>query len=169
MIAMLPWSRCFLVCACLSASFGTIRGKELTGVGPACAACQSAAHLLVKARKDMGADKGSLEAAKEIFTKRDSLVCAEDKLKSYADYVGVKVSVMVDKCKSIVPEKFEYKSAQVLKTLLQEKKPRSEVVKLLCVDSGRCNRLWQKEEEPWQNKFQRKTSEEKDSENKADL
>jgi len=39
---------------------------------------------------------------------------------------------------------------------LVAQKPRSHIAQLLCVDSGRCDKLWTKEEEPWQKKKEAK-------------
>merc|ERR1712048_586792 len=87
-----------------------------------------------------------------MFAERDKHVCEEEKLQPYADYLKLKKEKMVKSCKGMVPEKLEYKSAQDLKKLLAEQKPsRSAVANLLCVEGGRCEKLWTKEEEPWMN------------------
>ena len=138
------------VCALL-AVLCTAAAKEKSSAAT-CNTCQSVAHLLVKARKELtsGHDKKSAsEAAAELFKEREKYICHEEKLQSYAEKLNLKPATMVKKCKAIVPEKFEYKSAQDLKKMLIEKKPRSDVSQLLCADSGRCEKLWDKEEEPW--------------------
>mmetsp|Transcript_45374 Transcript_45374/g.117433 ORF Transcript_45374/g.117433 Transcript_45374/m.117433 type:complete len:162 (-) Transcript_45374:63-548(-) len=145
-----------LLAACCFWAAEAAGDKKARGQGPsasACSTCQSVAHLLVKARKEMASDKekSNSEIVGSLFTDRDTKLCTEEKLQSYADYLKIKAPSMVKKCKSMVPEKFEYKSAQDLRKALLEGRPRTAVAKLLCVESGRCDQLWTKEEEPWQN------------------
>eukprot|EP00931_Biecheleriopsis_adriatica_P040241 TRINITY_DN23043_c0_g1_i1.p1 TRINITY_DN23043_c0_g1~~TRINITY_DN23043_c0_g1_i1.p1 ORF type:complete len:163 (+),score=37.57 TRINITY_DN23043_c0_g1_i1:24-512(+) len=119
-----------------------------------CATCQCTAHLLVAARKTMSnedAERGQVAIVSDLFTNRTTHVCNEEKLKPYADYLELKVGTMVKKCNSMVPEDFNYKSAQDLRNALVHKEKRSKVAKLLCIDSTRCESLWSREEEPWTN------------------
>merc|ERR1712061_878090 len=66
---------------------------------------------------------GTVGIVTDLFENRTTLLCSEEKLQSYADFLGIKVKTKVKKCNSMVPEKFEYKSAQDLRTLLVEKNP----------------------------------------------
>mmetsp|Transcript_85757 Transcript_85757/g.255651 ORF Transcript_85757/g.255651 Transcript_85757/m.255651 type:complete len:164 (-) Transcript_85757:89-580(-) len=132
-----------------------------------CKTCQSVAHLLVKARKQMASTKekeGEKVVMNEIvgslFTDREKHICSAEKLQPYADYLEMEEEKMVKHCKSIVPDKFEYKSAQDLRKALAEAKPRSTIANLLCVQGGKCEKLWTKEEEPWQNWGKKKAKEE---------
>mmetsp|Transcript_60954 Transcript_60954/g.145254 ORF Transcript_60954/g.145254 Transcript_60954/m.145254 type:complete len:169 (-) Transcript_60954:108-614(-) len=118
----------------------------------ACAACQSAAQLLVKTRKELTSGKEALsirEAVNTLLTNRTTYVCSEQKMQPHADFLGYKAKTMAKRCEAVVPEKPEYKSAQDLKKLLLEKAPRSQVAKAMCLDSGLCTSLWTKEQEPW--------------------
>eukprot|EP00928_Gymnodinium_smaydae_P049086 TRINITY_DN32908_c0_g1_i1.p1 TRINITY_DN32908_c0_g1~~TRINITY_DN32908_c0_g1_i1.p1 ORF type:complete len:159 (+),score=50.59 TRINITY_DN32908_c0_g1_i1:60-536(+) len=143
----------------LLSSFGLAVAKEKKGAKLGCSTCQSVAHLLVKARKEMmqGAtpDAGGVlynTITGQLFKERDTRVCNFEKLEPYAKYLGLKPEKMASTCKHIVPEKFEYKSAQDLKKLLAQEKPqRSAIANLLCVESAKCDKLWDKSEEPWQN------------------
>mmetsp|Transcript_6679 Transcript_6679/g.17951 ORF Transcript_6679/g.17951 Transcript_6679/m.17951 type:complete len:165 (-) Transcript_6679:104-598(-) len=143
-----------LVASCCWASEAAKDKAKQEGPSSMCLTCQSVAHLLVKARKEALAsekEKGSSEVVGSLFSDRDKKVCSEEKLQPYADYLKLKAPNMAKKCKSMVPEKFEYKSAQDLLKYLLEARPRSAIAKLLCVESGKCEKLWTKEEEPWQN------------------
>merc|ERR1719356_1610009 len=145
-------SRClYLVAMQLLLGVGAAEPK---GKASTCNTCQSVAHLLVVARKTLAhneAESGSTGIVGSLFTNRTEHVCNEEKLRQYAEFLELKAKTMVKKCNEMVPEKFEYKSAQDLRTALVEKKPRSAVAKLLCIDSKRCDQLWSHEEEPWRN------------------
>merc|ERR1719329_979838 len=137
--------------------------KEAKAAATTCATCQSVAHLLVKTRKEMKRDteKSPNEIVGTIFSEREKHVCDAERLASYAEYLEIRPSTMLKKCKTMVPDNMEYKSSQDLRKMLAEAKPRSEVANLLCVKGGRCDALWTKEEEPWQN-WNKKKSAQKD-------
>jgi len=117
-----------------------------------CETCQSVAHLLVKSRKtEKNSSMSNNEVVGMLFSDRNTIICTEDKLQPYADFLELKVMKMIKRCLDIVPEKFEYKSAQDLKRALADGTPRSQVAQMLCVDSARCEKLWTKEQEPWHN------------------
>mmetsp|Transcript_123721 Transcript_123721/g.395887 ORF Transcript_123721/g.395887 Transcript_123721/m.395887 type:complete len:158 (+) Transcript_123721:101-574(+) len=114
-----------------------------------CATCQSVAHLLVKLRKSDKSGNTTSEIVKDLISSKETKLCNEDEMKFYADRLEPKLDAakMVIKCKDIVPDNPNYKSASDILNAMVAKKPRSEVAKILCVDSGRCDRLWTKEED----------------------
>merc|ERR1712008_52662 len=156
---------CVLVCALVAAwqpvaAKKSKKDKQADAARLNCETCQSVAHLLVKGKKEeKNATMSYGEVVGMLFSDREALVCNVEKLQTYADFLGFKADKMAKKCKEIVPERFEYKSAQDLKAALVEGKPRSQVAQLLCVDSGKCEKLWTKEEEPWRNRGKKKVSE----------
>mmetsp|Transcript_107930 Transcript_107930/g.302305 ORF Transcript_107930/g.302305 Transcript_107930/m.302305 type:complete len:157 (+) Transcript_107930:66-536(+) len=119
-----------------------------------CNTCQSVAHLLVKLRKSDTSGNTTAEVVRDMVSSKDTKVCTEDRLRFYADRLEPKLDVakMAKKCKDIVPDNPNYKSASDILKALIAKKPRSDISKLLCVESGMCSALWTKEEEPWKSK-----------------
>mmetsp|Transcript_96561 Transcript_96561/g.216251 ORF Transcript_96561/g.216251 Transcript_96561/m.216251 type:complete len:171 (-) Transcript_96561:61-573(-) len=169
MVGRCPARAPTLVGLLLASCWWLAAAKEKKAVAPTgCSTCQSVAHLLVKARKELTSEndakaedrKGNNEIAALLFSEREKRVCSEELLKPYADYLKLKPAAMVKTCKNIVPEKFEFKSAQDLRSSLASKKPRSAIAQLMCVEGGRCEKLWSKEEEPWQNWHKKKAKDE---------
>uniref|UniRef100_A0A7S2ISR9 Saposin B-type domain-containing protein n=1 Tax=Zooxanthella nutricula TaxID=1333877 RepID=A0A7S2ISR9_9DINO len=119
-----------------------------------CPTCQSVAHLLVKLRKSDRSGNTTSEVVKELIEKKDTQVCTEDHFKFYADRLEPKLDAakMAKKCKDIIPDNPNYKSASDVLNALVSKKPRSDIAKIMCQDSGKCDKLWQKSDEPWQKK-----------------
>lgn len=119
-----------------------------------CTTCQSVAHLLVKLRKSDKSGNTTSEVVKEIIKEKDTKVCTDDLMKFYADRLEPKLDAakMAKKCKEIVPDNPNFKSASEVLHAMVAKKPRSDITKILCLDSGRCDKLWDKQEEPWQKK-----------------
>ncbi|CAE8711882.1 unnamed protein product [Polarella glacialis] len=156
--------QCCLVLAVLGPA--AVGGKKLDGAVVACNTCQSVAHLLSTTRKSEGGSdkKKNSEVVAKLFSDRDQLICSETKLKAYAEYLDIPAKTMAKKCKSIMPDKMEYKSAQSLKKLLLEQKPRSALVEQLCSSSTVCDKLWTKAEEPWRNWKQKAEARSKDKE-----
>eukprot|EP00746_Dinoflagellata_sp_MGD_P125281 gnl/MRDRNA2_/MRDRNA2_60019_c0_seq1.p1 gnl/MRDRNA2_/MRDRNA2_60019_c0~~gnl/MRDRNA2_/MRDRNA2_60019_c0_seq1.p1 ORF type:complete len:157 (+),score=34.30 gnl/MRDRNA2_/MRDRNA2_60019_c0_seq1:71-541(+) len=121
-----------------------------------CPTCQSVSHLMVKIRKEKTQDgvNSTIDIVKDMIKNHKDVVCDEERLKFYADRVQPKLTTkkMKKHCESIIPDDPSYKSAQTLRDALIAKKARSDITKILCLESGRCAKLWEKAEEPWQKK-----------------
>merc|ERR1719373_775274 len=105
-------------------------------------------------RKSDTSGNTTSEVVKDIIKEKDTKVCTEELMRFYAERLEPTLdgAKMAKKCKDIVPDNPNYKSASDVLNALVAKKPRSDIAKILCVDSGRCDKLWAKQEEPWQKK-----------------
>merc|ERR1712048_864408 len=97
-----------------------------------CSTCQSVAHLLVALRKSDTSGNTTSEVVSDIISSKDSKVCIDEKLKFYADRMEPKLDVakMVKKCKEIVPDNPNFKSAKDVTNAMVAKKPPSEISKI---------------------------------------
>merc|ERR1712050_135413 len=88
------------------------------------------------------------EVVKELIAEKDAKVCTEENFQFYAARLKSKPSAkkMAKSCKKIVPDNPAYKSAKDFMAAMKDKKPRGEVTKILCLETGQCERLWTKEE-----------------------
>eukprot|EP00933_Yihiella_yeosuensis_P034130 TRINITY_DN27665_c0_g1_i1.p1 TRINITY_DN27665_c0_g1~~TRINITY_DN27665_c0_g1_i1.p1 ORF type:complete len:188 (+),score=26.17 TRINITY_DN27665_c0_g1_i1:112-675(+) len=129
-----------------------------------CNMCQSVAHLFTTQMKMLVQEVRSAsntkhtgyEVSNKLFGSAYETICHKEPLynyHAYLDSVGKSpgLSKMVRWCKEIIPADVNYKSAKPLERLIREKQTRSEVTKHLCIDGGLCEKLWEKEEQPWRN------------------
>merc|ERR1712066_143725 len=87
----------------------------------------------------------------DLMTNKDTKVCTEENMKYYADRLEPTLNAgkMAKKCKEIMPDNPNFKSAKDVVNAMVAKKPRSDIAKILCIESGRCETLWDKGQEPW--------------------